>query len=321
MNTSYDDVLRQALHAAAENIEPAADGLERIRARIRPSPVFSLATAAAWWSGVSVRLASWAEPAVSAALEFFWTAVDRFRPGGDSEHGRGRYGWLRPVAAMGTAIFVVAAGAFAVMTLPQATGLNSSALPWNTHDGSSAPAGTSGLNGNGSQLITGPSTTGAPGTMPGVPIAKTSCSPSGGKKTSTSPPPATSSSPPASSPPVSSPPATTPPATSPPVSDTPTSPPASDSTTPDPGSAITPTPSVVTPPAGSGTQADRQAGSMAQAAYVVPSKSLAPSPCASTKPTTKPKASASGPSALDAGRYAVGSGRQAPAGTAAGERG
>jgi hypothetical protein len=57
----------------------------------------------------------------------------------------------------------------------------------------------------------------------------------------------------------------------------------------------------------------------------VPSKSLAPSPCASRKrtptPTTTPSTSATGPSALDAGRYAVGTGRQAPAGTTASEQG
>ena len=35
----YDEVLRRALHSAADLVEPSADGLERIRARLtRPRP-------------------------------------------------------------------------------------------------------------------------------------------------------------------------------------------------------------------------------------------------------------------------------------------
>ncbi|HEU5420620.1 MAG TPA: hypothetical protein VFV41_23235 [Streptosporangiaceae bacterium] len=320
MNTDYDDVLRQALHAAAESIEPSADGLERIRARTGRPHALSLATAAAWCSGIAIRLASWAGPVIAAAADFFWTAVDRFRPGAGPEHARVRYGWLRPVAAMGTAIFVVAAGAFAVMTLPGAITSSPISLPWTTNEGSSHAPGTRGLAGTGSALATGPSTAGVSGgAVPGVPTASASCHPSGGAGAPSSSPPATTTSP-ATSPPVSTPPATTtPPTTSTSPTDSPTTPSTSGSTTPDPGSAGTQTPAAQspaapTPAAGSGNGQD---GTVAQAANVVPSKSKAPSPC--TSPTAKasqPGATASGPSALDAARYAVGSGRQAPAAAA-----
>jgi hypothetical protein len=282
VNTDYDDVLRQALHAAAESIEPAGDGLERIRARIRPAPMLSLATAAAWCSGLSVRLTSWAEP----AIDFFWAAVDRFRPSEGPEHARVRYGWLRPVAAMGTAIFVVAAGAFAVMTLPGAISSSPISLPWTTHDGSSQTAGSSGLAGTGAPLPSGAASSGLPGVLPGAPTATSSCRPSGSTGTKSAAPSHSPSSAPATTPPASTTPPTT--TTTPPVStsptDTPTSPSTSDSTTPDPGSAGTPTTSVQTPAADTGGQDGADA--MAQAAFVVPSKSQAPPPCGKKKTAT-----------------------------------
>ena len=39
----YDDVLRRALHSAAESIEPSPDGLERIRERLAPPSLISFA--------------------------------------------------------------------------------------------------------------------------------------------------------------------------------------------------------------------------------------------------------------------------------------
>ena len=35
VNHDYDDILRRALHVAADSIEPADDGLERIHRRMR----------------------------------------------------------------------------------------------------------------------------------------------------------------------------------------------------------------------------------------------------------------------------------------------
>ncbi len=55
--TSYEQVLRRALHAAADGIEPEADGLERIRARMTmpaPLPIAWLYAGCADVSGVTV---------------------------------------------------------------------------------------------------------------------------------------------------------------------------------------------------------------------------------------------------------------------------
>ena len=47
----YEDFLRGALHAAVDSVEPAGDGLERIRARLtmpHPLPVAWLMAVCAW---------------------------------------------------------------------------------------------------------------------------------------------------------------------------------------------------------------------------------------------------------------------------------
>src|ERR1700727_2639580 len=106
MNGDYEEALRRALHAAADSIEPSADGLERIRERLN-RPMLSMESASAWYAG----LRRWFEPVVAA----FWAVVDRFRPEvAQPGHARPRQGWLRPVAGMGIAVAVVAAGGFAL---------------------------------------------------------------------------------------------------------------------------------------------------------------------------------------------------------------
>jgi hypothetical protein len=42
----FADFLRHALHAAADQVEPRADGLERIRARVRSGPAYARHSAA-----------------------------------------------------------------------------------------------------------------------------------------------------------------------------------------------------------------------------------------------------------------------------------
>jgi hypothetical protein len=244
LDSDYDDVLRRALHAAAESVNPSADGLERIRARLSTPAPLSLASLTTWYADVAMRISTWAQPAIGAAASAFWSAIDRFRPeGAQPGHSRPRFGWLRPVAAMGTAIFVVAAGAFAVMTLPQAISSSGSFLqqmPWSQSSGSTGNPGTSTLQGGGTEMPTGQGTPGVPGMQPGTSPASSKCaavggSPSGSKSPKPSKAPTTSP-PPASSPPPSTP----PPATTPTPTPDPTP---SDSSTPDPGSTGTPTPS------------------------------------------------------------------------------
>src|SRR2546429_8455606 len=60
----FEDLLRRALHGAAEAAEPSGDGLERIRARLRtPYPVL-----AAWVMAACSGLSRWA----LGGLEAVW---------------------------------------------------------------------------------------------------------------------------------------------------------------------------------------------------------------------------------------------------------
>src|ERR1700733_12420204 len=106
MNGDYEEALRRALHAAADSIEPSADGLERIRERLN-RPMLSLESASAWSASTAAWLRRWMEPVMAA----FGAVIDRFRPATAAPgHARPRYGWLRPAAGMSIAVFVVAAG-------------------------------------------------------------------------------------------------------------------------------------------------------------------------------------------------------------------
>lgn len=120
-NRDYDDILRRALHAAAESVEPSGDGLERIRERLGRPPLLSFSSISGWGSVAAVRLTGWAVPAFGTACEIFWALVDRFKPTDTPPGHAARPGlrWLRPVTATGLAIFVVAAGAFAAMAIPR----------------------------------------------------------------------------------------------------------------------------------------------------------------------------------------------------------
>ena len=134
VNRDYDELLRRALHAAADSVEPSADGLERIRERLGHPPLLSFSSIAGWYSVAVVRFTGWAVPAFGTACEIFWALVDRFRPL-DTPPGHAKPGlrWLRPVTATALAIFVVAGGGLAAEVIPGAI--------------SAAPAGDSGPGG------------------------------------------------------------------------------------------------------------------------------------------------------------------------------
>jgi hypothetical protein len=114
-----EDVLRRALHAATQSVEPGADGLDRIRSRIsarRPVP--------SGWN--MAELAGRAGPSGSALRNLLrvttgprtalYAVVHRFRPRSD---GIGWNRWLRPAAAVATGVFVVLAGSWALTALPR----------------------------------------------------------------------------------------------------------------------------------------------------------------------------------------------------------
>ena len=114
-----EDALRRALHTAADSVEPAADGLDRIRFRIaarRPVPsgwnMAELAGPAVPGNPVLRNLL----PVSIAAKAAFHAVVQRFRPGPD---GIGWYRWLRPAAALATGLCVVLAGSLVIIALPQ----------------------------------------------------------------------------------------------------------------------------------------------------------------------------------------------------------
>ena len=139
-----EERLQRALRAAADSIEPAGDGLARIRQRLRPPRPLPIAMAEAAWTSASMR--------VPAGLADFWywlmatlrTAWERFAP--DDSHGPKHASksslrslrWVRPAAAMGTAVFIVAAGAYIAIEVPSVM----------SPSGSNTGPGSNGSNGN-----------------------------------------------------------------------------------------------------------------------------------------------------------------------------
>lgn len=185
----FDTVLRGALSQAAESVEPGQDGLDKITAKIAAKQVahrrISWRTAAApgtgrpWWR-VLFPPRGWLPAMVDAVAERF--GRDLSRPGW--------FGWLRPLAAAITGLFVVSAASLAVAALPSVispsghTKVNASATPKTRHR-------TSRTN---RPSYTGPSTGGQSssqhGSTPGPnggPSATPSCTSSPSSSPSTSP--------------------------------------------------------------------------------------------------------------------------------------
>jgi hypothetical protein len=125
----YEDILRDALRAAAESIEPAVDGLERIRHRShsRRSARSTLVMAADWLRLYRIRL--------SVRLESFrWELSQRGigqPPTGPDHEGRTPTGktaarlgpaaaWLKPAFAVAAVVAVVVVGAFTLNRMQQA---------------------------------------------------------------------------------------------------------------------------------------------------------------------------------------------------------
>lgn len=187
-----EDVLRRALRTAADSVEPAADGLERIRARISDRRQAPASWALADSSGPAGFLLRGLRPIGTSLQAAGRLVVRRFGP---NPNGAGRYGWLRPAAAMATGLFVVLAGSWAITALPQviapannSTGFGGGGgkapVPTSSSSpqiqGSGVPVGTSGQ----------PRPSSTPSCTPG-----TSGSPSPSVSPSTTPSPTSSASP------------------------------------------------------------------------------------------------------------------------------
>ena len=132
----YDDVLRRALRAAAESVEPAADGLERIRGRVstrHASPFMLLSEFVEYWFR---QLPLWLESGTRAARSALSrlgagprAAAHRTQPAPTGWRARLRpaftrlgpaASWLKPVLAVGGAVGIVVAGVFTLGQVQQA---------------------------------------------------------------------------------------------------------------------------------------------------------------------------------------------------------
>jgi surface antigen len=164
-----EDLLRRALHAAADSVEPSDDGLERIRARLRaphPRPV-------AW------MLAAYSEMPHRAlgALHSGWVWL-RTVLGTAHERWRARPGTLHRqahLAPAGVATAIITAALLVVMTASALTLRQTfvhAGVPIRGAEGSGpSGAGGPGLNGNGSQFSSGGQA--VTGTTPSTPSRST----------------------------------------------------------------------------------------------------------------------------------------------------
>jgi len=198
----FDRTIRDALMAAADSVEPGADGLDRIRAKI---VVRHATRASRWHAGPSRGAAGW-KPFhvtgtwVSALIE---AVIERFRP---DPTRAGWLGWLRPAAAIATGVFVVTAASWAVAALPAAiapvnnwrhyhsttpqprslSGSASRSRYSSSGGGTTGPGGQNGNTGGGGSATPSCSPSGG-GTPSGSPSASPSTTPSGSPSPSTSP--------------------------------------------------------------------------------------------------------------------------------------
>jgi hypothetical protein len=206
-----EEILRRDLHAAAESIEPAADGLSLIRARLSPPRPLAIAWLMVAWTSfgqpallrldqVLVAFGDLLRAMARPVLEPLHPVADRLRPaiqpawskvraafGPRAESGGrpSRYAWLRPALVMAAVVAVAVAGGFALSGLPRqiqqaAQSMLSNPSHTAKHGQGSHVAGT------GKPFI-------APGVASPTPTPSASCSPS--PKHEAKPSPSTSPSP------------------------------------------------------------------------------------------------------------------------------
>lgn len=171
----HEAALRSALRAAAEQIEPSAEGYELIQASlVRPQPGL-IASLGALWTRLSLRVPDWVWLALDRVAHEYRLMIDRFKPvPGSHEASRARSrlaGWLRPAAAMCIVVFIVTAVVYMAVEVPQAIAPSSSTTQ--QHNG---PGGTQGKGVGGKTETTPGSGQVTPGSSPS-PGASSSCTP------------------------------------------------------------------------------------------------------------------------------------------------
>jgi hypothetical protein len=299
VNRDFDDMLRRALHAAADRIEPADDGLERIRRRlnepwlgrqvslmltecadlgqlivIRLEPAFTRLWSALAALGKSAGASFSRLGSRVPALAALGALLAPSRRHGAAHRGQSQRGWarlrptlawLRPALAVASAVLIVVAGFYGLAQLRETLVLT--LFPGSTTASTGPGPASSGPSGPGHSVTPSAGGVAPASTRPGSgsPSPKASCS--GTSKTTHSPTPSPSSSPSDSTSPSASP------------SPQPTG---NLNPTPTPSSASSPLPASSSAVLGS---ADRFAGRAAGG------HCTQPGPLASASPSRRPAAS------------------------------
>jgi hypothetical protein len=294
---NHEAALRRALHAAADQIEPSEDGLERIQARLHHPRPFPVAWAEALRVQLSLRMPEALASAAAYAAHELRVISERFMPdpgdGGAARSGRLQLGWLRPLAAMGTAVFIVAAVVYMAIKVPQVispTGNAASAV----HTGRGASPRTGQTHGSSQTLGNGKSGTPGPSHHPSGSPNTQSCSPASYLPTLNPSP--TGTPPVLTTPPQSPSPSSSPTTTASPTP-TPTPTPTDSSSTTPSGAGSTPTSGSVGTPAPSdmsqspaGRAGDSQARqALAKDTGLVHTVAETSTPCTSPSPKTSKK--------------------------------
>jgi len=148
-----DEILRRALHAAAGSVEPADDGLDRIRARLATPRPLLVAWVMAACAAVARRTAgAW------SAVSRWWQSLPGAVRGPAPGHARPSPWRLRPAAVLAMAAFVVAAGVIALTPLPQQAMSQTASLIHSLSGGQPSVPGAAtggGVNGQGTGLVPG----------------------------------------------------------------------------------------------------------------------------------------------------------------------
>lgn len=291
----HEAVLRRMLHAAAEQIEPSADGLQRIQARLtnpRPVPV---AWICAIGTSLSLRIPPGLRPAIGRVVLEIRQATEHFMPApANRPHGpgsQGRLRWLRPFAAMGTAVAIVAAVVYVSIDVTQVISTAGS-------DASAQHTGPPGVTGGGSggapQSVSGGSgPVSSPGTSGGLFNSTPACATPGPVKSTFLAPPASPSPtvPATPSPTASATPTPTASATpTPSATGSPGNPGSGTGSSPSPASDVTASPQAGTSQP-TGTAPATTSGVAVTTVRHAKTATPAASPCASPKPHKRKKAS------------------------------
>lgn len=146
---SFETSLRAALHAAADSLEPGANGLGLIQARLRRPRSVAVLRATAAWNEIIMRAPAAVQDAyywLDHGVRVVWDQLQRASTPG--RHRSPNEDWVRPVILMISVMFIVAAGAYTAITassliFPSNSGAQSTSNGQTGHSGGGAPLASS----------------------------------------------------------------------------------------------------------------------------------------------------------------------------------